>query len=734
MAKLYKFIPDYKAIEVISALSETVDWSQQYTGVSKYREMMKTKGEGIKVVILDTGKPDHIDLNDNIKGAEDLTGNNDVADRQGHSSHCHGIVGGIDNDFGVIGIAPCCDLYAGKVLDNNGLCPGDYSWIIKGLEWAIDIKADVVNMSLGAAINPPDKLHQLIKTATDKGMILVAASGNEKQQQVDYPGRYEEVIAVAAMTQNGQIANYSNTGQDLDFIAPGSDIYSTYLNNGYAKLSGTCLPETSLILTPTGPKSLNELQPGDDVISCDPQSLKIIKNKINKKWSNGIKSLYKVKTGNWTLEATGNHPVLTLDVQNNGKKQGVGMGKQYNFIWKRVDELTISDYIFQIHEIDFKEDIFIDEVPNAEFAQFLGFMIGDGWISHPKTHMYMISFARGEYEKINDEYQEILSKLSINNVSVTKDKKQTYTYDKQLYYLLSHFGLGDGARNKYVPEAIFKCSQEIRKAFIIGYLDADGTSPRKKTTGTLCFSTASKKLAFDIKYLLSTVGAQTANIYHRYRTSTMPGGREIHGDEYAATICRSEDEKLFDIYNEENSRFKRLGSGAISSRVLMDMIVDSPFRLNRITSVEEIEEREVFDIEMSNNDYPSFIADGMVVHNSMSSPFIAGISALILAYHRTSVNHTTPVTNYKELEEHITRYEKGKLIDMGDGNSIGILDFGTLINDEGDVTVLPESAAPSIITTVPSDPTHLISASSVSTGCAALSFKWILNYFNKKAK
>jgi len=247
MADLYKFIPDFKPLQVISALAGTVDWGQQYTGINKYREMMKTKGEGIKVAILDTGKPDHIDLNDNIKGAEDLTGNNDVADNQGHSSHCHGIIGGIDNDFGVIGIAPCCDLYAGKVLDNNGLCPGDYSWIIKGLEWAIDIKADVVNLSLGASINPPDKLYQVIKQATDSGMILVAASGNEKQQQVDYPGRYEEVIAVAAMTQNGQIANYSNVGPNLDFIAPGSDIYSTYLNNGYASLSGTSMSSPFLV-------------------------------------------------------------------------------------------------------------------------------------------------------------------------------------------------------------------------------------------------------------------------------------------------------------------------------------------------------------------------------------------------------------------------------------------------------------------------------------------------------
>lgn len=355
MAKLYKFIPDYKAIEVISSLSEVCDWGQAYTHIDKYRETLKTKGEGMKVVILDTGQPVHVDLNDNIKGSQDFTGNNDAIDRQGHSSHVHGIIGAIDNGVGVIGIAPRCDLYSGKVLDNNGLCPGDYSWIMKGLEWAIEINADIVNMSLGAAINPPNQLRQLIKTATDKGMILIAAAGNEGQKQVDFPGRFEEVIAVAAMTENGQVANYSNVGQGLDFIAPGSDVYSTYLNDGYAKLSGT----------------------------------------------------------------------------------------------------------------------------------------------------------------------------------------------------------------------------------------------------------------------------------------------------------------------------------------------------------------------------------------SMSSPFIAGISALILAYHRTAINHTTPITNYKELQQHIDRYEKGSLIDLGDGNTIGILDFATGLNEDG--TVMVSSAAQDLQSN-PEGVLQPVHASSVSTGCAVLAFKWILNCFNKKVK
>ena len=242
MSKLVRFIPQYIPFKVVSALSEVVDWGLQFTGIEKYRSILKTRGENIKVVILDTGaSPAHPDLCDNFKDYEDFTGENDPMDRLGHATHVAGIIGASDNSIGVVGVAPRCSLYSGKVLNNQGLCPPDYSWIIKGLEWAIDMKADIVNLSLGAPIVPPAALHKVIRKATSQGMVIVAASGNEQLKNIDFPGRYEEVISVAAMDKNGRIANYSNIGPGLDFVAPGSDIYSTYINSGYSIVSGTSM-------------------------------------------------------------------------------------------------------------------------------------------------------------------------------------------------------------------------------------------------------------------------------------------------------------------------------------------------------------------------------------------------------------------------------------------------------------------------------------------------------------
>lgn len=240
--KLIEFIPKYVPVNVISVLSETASWGADFTNIKKYRNDLKSFGENINVAVLDTGaNPNHPDLKDNFKGYEDLTGNCDPFDRLGHGCHCQGIIGACQNDIGVIGIAPKCNLYSGKVLDNNGLSLPDYSWIIKGIEWAIDIKADIINMSLGSPMSPPSKMQKLISEAANKGIIFVSASGNSKRNQIDFPGRLSEVISVAAMDKDGNLASYSNIGPGLDFIAPGSDIYSTYLNDGYALSTGTSM-------------------------------------------------------------------------------------------------------------------------------------------------------------------------------------------------------------------------------------------------------------------------------------------------------------------------------------------------------------------------------------------------------------------------------------------------------------------------------------------------------------
>lgn len=219
---------------VIGALSETTDWGLLATGIPDAHK--HTRGAGIIVAVLDTGAPNHLDLNANLLPAINCSGTGDANDKQGHSTHVAGIIGALENGVGVIGVAPDAKILPIKVLDDSG--HSGFSQIANGIRAAIAAKVDVINMSLGAPQTPPADFYTAIKEAYDAGIIIVAAAGNDSGA-VNWPARYDEVIAVSAIDNQGKLANFSSHGDQIDFGAPGVNIYSTYLNNQYAVLNGT---------------------------------------------------------------------------------------------------------------------------------------------------------------------------------------------------------------------------------------------------------------------------------------------------------------------------------------------------------------------------------------------------------------------------------------------------------------------------------------------------------------
>ena len=205
------------------------------------------KGTGIKVAVIDTGIDyGHLDLDDNYKGGYDfVNSDDDPMDDHGHGTHCAGIIAAEDNDQGVIGVAPEASLYAVKVLNSGG--SGYLSDVVAGIEWAIDNNMDIISMSLGT-----DYDYQTLREACDNasaaGILLVAAAGNDysvrrgsERDTVDYPARYDSVIAVGATDDTDVKASWSSTGSALELAAPGVDIYSTYPGNSYATKSGTSM-------------------------------------------------------------------------------------------------------------------------------------------------------------------------------------------------------------------------------------------------------------------------------------------------------------------------------------------------------------------------------------------------------------------------------------------------------------------------------------------------------------
>jgi thermitase len=186
-----------------------------------------TGGSNVVIAIIDTGVDlNHPDLNDKIVPGWDFVNGDSLAqDDHGHGTHVAGIAAAETNNArGVAGMSWGARIMPVKVLDRNG--DGYYSDVAKGVRYACNHGAQVLNLSLGGP-NPSSTLEEALDDVLQKGCLVMAAAGNGGQDAVDYPARYPETIAVAATDRNDARASFSDYGPEIDVAAPGVDIYST---------------------------------------------------------------------------------------------------------------------------------------------------------------------------------------------------------------------------------------------------------------------------------------------------------------------------------------------------------------------------------------------------------------------------------------------------------------------------------------------------------------------------
>ena len=208
-------------INVLSS-SQTIPYG--VTMVNAPAVWSKTQGAGVRVAVMDTGismyHPDRGSVVDSISFVSGET----VEDFEGHGTHTSGTIAAADNNIGVVGVAPQADLLIAKVVNNTGT--GQTSWLISGIEWAVDNDAKVISMSLGG-YDYSAALETACDNAFEAGTLLVAAAGNEGTDTTMYPAAFDSVISVAAVDQSKNQASFSNYGSTIELAAPGVDIYST---------------------------------------------------------------------------------------------------------------------------------------------------------------------------------------------------------------------------------------------------------------------------------------------------------------------------------------------------------------------------------------------------------------------------------------------------------------------------------------------------------------------------
>ncbi|MFD3258467.1 S8 family peptidase [Paenibacillus lentus] len=193
------------------------------------------------VAVVDTGVDlYHPDLQGRLlKGYNVVAPDEEPVDDVGHGTHVAGIISAnVNNGEGIAGMMWGGKILPVKALDKSG--SGTTYSVAQGIIWAADNGAKVINLSLG---NYADAqfLHEAIKYAYDKDVVLVAATGNDNTERPGYPAAYPEVLSVSATDYNLQKASFSNYGDYVDVVAPGESIASTYPDNQYAALSGTSM-------------------------------------------------------------------------------------------------------------------------------------------------------------------------------------------------------------------------------------------------------------------------------------------------------------------------------------------------------------------------------------------------------------------------------------------------------------------------------------------------------------
>ncbi|MCB2230441.1 S8 family peptidase [bacterium] len=224
-------------------VAQVLDWGVNRIDAEYVWTNSVYNGAGVNVGVLDSGGDmDHPDITWAGGYSAINSDVNDWEDKVGHGTHCAGIISANNNDIGVVGVAPNCNIYAVQV-GSRRLSTLD---IIEGIDWVIASHHDadpnndimVINMSFGGPGSTAEE--DALIAAYNDGILCIAAAGNESGA-VSAPASYSCVMAVTASTSTDAFATYSNYGPEVELIAPGSSILSTYKRGGYATMSGTSM-------------------------------------------------------------------------------------------------------------------------------------------------------------------------------------------------------------------------------------------------------------------------------------------------------------------------------------------------------------------------------------------------------------------------------------------------------------------------------------------------------------
>ena len=652
----------------IRTQSETIDWCMNTLQIPRIRAEFGLTGKGVKVAVIDTGcHIDHEDLKGAVLSHHNVT-NEAYAWTNGHSTGVSSLIGARQNDLGIQSVAPNCQIIAIKALAESG--SGSLNDIVKGIDLAVSLGAHVINMSLGGNQGIPE-LERAVNNAVSKGIHVICAAGNSGgENTVGWPARYAETVAVGATNQNNQSSAFTSRGPEVDIAAPGERILVAWKNGGYATVSGTCIRGDQWVHTENGYKEISKIEIGDKVYTLNEITQQLELKPVTNKISNGIKTVYNVKTTNGEIVCTDNHPFLTGYVGDDGQRNEAGQ-RSYNkgLKWTQLVDMKVDDIVVMSQiKRDSESSISLlnslkSKLPyfNLDTAYAMGYWLGDGWYGTNSLVVYAkINFWNDLVEKFIKAFPEC---EVYNTFREDRNEYNIHVKGSNIKDLFTSFGFKSGAKNKEIPEFVFGLPTEYREALLAGLFDSDGTINEYDGGRNAALKVSSKKLAKGFKKLMESMNIRCSNIYTQEPRESFIKGRLIKGSEsYSSTTYQFYklqsikehllDERYVDVLDNNNDDY--LSQNSVG-RVKINGIKVRPPKLDnddlyfgKITEIREIGQDEVWDITVEDNH--NFLCENFVVHNSFASPLMAGCYALFVEA-GIKVSHTILRETAIDIEE-----------------------------------------------------------------------------------
>ena len=404
-----------------------------------------------------------------------------------------------------------------------------------------------------------------------------------------------------------------------------------------------CLPASSRVFTSQGPKHISEVTKSDDVWSRATDG-RWVKSRVEASSATGIDNILKIVTTNRTLRLNAKHRVLVRRSHNmpwvEGQIGGRNVdGKKFRVEWRTeyvpAGELSVGDTLVTLEHLPTGGETV---APNGRvltpgFMAFCGLLIGDG-----NVYKNSVSIARAGHASYMDFYRRVIrseftsrvsrvSKLVANGmphyesgdiapVRLSEGERYTRFSSVSAANELKELGLSGVARTKRIPGWIFGLTEELRLAFIAGYLDADGSVDKK---GRMSFHSVSHDLLEDARHLCISVGIPVTNARRAAVNTLLPTGDRFVG-EISTFTCSDPGQNLRvptatphyvvsmkagKPFGKKARNYPRFGGKGFD---------EEGCGLSRIARIENEPAEVVYDLTVATTH--NFVADGIVVHNS----------------------------------------------------------------------------------------------------------------------